>query len=266
MDITYAESLITPRTRAILPVHLYGRLADMQGIYDLATRYGLKIIEDAAQAHGAIWNKGLPGKGSPALRAGNLSDAAAFSFYPAKNLGALGDGGAITTHDAELATTARSIANYGSTEKYVHLYQGINSRLDELQATVLSIKLSRLDKDNARRREIAQSYKENIDWQRLGLQSTVHTDHINEANVFHIFPVFSPRRNELQRYLTQCGISTQIHYPIPPHRQEALKKEYGMQQLPITERIHNEELSLPISPLLTNEETEHIINRINAFI
>lgn len=266
MDITYAESLITPRTRAILPVHLYGRLADMQGIYDLATRYGLKIIEDAAQAHGAIWNKGLPGKGSPALRAGNLSDAAAFSFYPAKNLGALGDGGAITTHDAELATAVRSIANYGSTEKYIHLYQGINSRLDELQAAVLSIKLSRLDKDNARRREIAQSYKENIDWQRLGLQSTVHTDHINEANVFHIFPVFSPRRNELQRYLTQCGISTQIHYPIPPHRQEALKKEYGMQQLPITERIHNEELSLPISPLLTNEETEHIINRINAFI
>ena len=184
------------------------------------------------------------------MRAGNLSDAAAFSFYPAKNLGALGDGGAITTHDAELATAVRSIANYGSTEKYVHLYQGINSRLDELQAAVLSIKLSRLDKDNARRREIAQSYKENIDWQRLGLQSTVHTDH----------------RNELQRYLTQCGISTQIHYPIPPHRQEALKKEYGMQQLPITERIHNEELSLPISPLLTNEETEHIINRINAFI
>ena len=138
--------------------------------------------------------------------------------------------------------------------------------MDELQAAVLSIKLSRLDKDNARRREIAQSYKENIDWQRLGLQNTVHTDHIDEANVFHIFPVFSPRRNELQRYLTQCGISTQIHYPIPPHRQEALKKEYGMQQLPITERIHNEELSLPISPLLTNEETEHIINRINTFI
>lgn len=265
IDITYAESLITPRTRALLPVHLYGRLADMSGVHELAIRYGLKIIEDAAQAHGAIWSRSLPGKEGQPLRAGNLSDAAAFSFYPAKNLGALGDGGAITTHDARLAATIRSIANYGSTEKYVHLYQGINSRLDELQAAVLSVKLSRLDKDNARRREIARLYKEKIEWQRLGLQSTVHADEINEANVFHIFPVFSPRRDELQHYLAQCGISTQIHYPIPPHRQGALKKAYGMLQLPITERIHNEELSLPISPLLTNEDIEKIIVSINAF-
>ena len=160
----------------------------------------------------------------------------------------------------------RSIANYGSTEKYVHRYQGINSRLDELQAAVLSVKLSRLDQDNIRRREIAQLYKEGIDWQRLELQSTVHTDDINEANVFHIFPVFSSRRDEWQRYLNSHGICTQIHYPIPPHRQEALKKEYGMQQLPITERIHNEELSLPISPLLTNEDIEWIINCANTFI
>ena len=266
IDAAYAETLITSRTRAILPVHLYGRLADMKEICKLANRYGLKVIEDAAQAHGAVWNKGLPGKGNHPLRAGNLGDAAAFSFYPAKNLGALGDGGAITTHDARLAATVRSIANYGSTEKYVHRYQGINSRLDELQAAVLSVKLSRLDQDNIRRREIAQLYKEGIDWQRLELQSTVHTDDINEANVFHIFPVFSSRRDEWQRYLNSHGICTQIHYPIPPHRQEALKKEYGMQQLPITERIHNEELSLPISPLLTNEDIERIINCANTFI
>lgn len=211
IDAAYAETLITPRTRAILPVHLYGRLADMKEICKLANRYGLKVIEDAAQAHGAVWNKGLPGKGNHPLRAGNLGDAAAFSFYPAKNLGALGDGGAITTHDARLAATVRSIANYGSTEKYVHRYQGINSRLDELQAAVLSVKLSRLDQDNIRRREIAQLYKEGIDWQRLELQSTVHTDDINEANVFHIFPVFSSRRDEWQRYLNSHGICTQIH-------------------------------------------------------
>ena len=135
-----------------------------------------------------------------------------------------------------------------------------------MQAAVLSVKLSRLDQDNIRRREIAQLYKEGIDWQRLELQSTVHTDDINEANVFHIFPVFSSRRDEWQRYLNSHGICTQIHYPIPPHRQEALKKEYGMQQLPITERIHNEELSLPISPLLTNEDIERIINCANTFI
>lgn len=265
IDVAHAETLITPRTRAILPVHLYGRLADMQGVHDLTTRYGLKVIEDAAQAHGGIYNDSLQGREKRPLRAGNLGDAAAFSFYPAKNLGALGDGGAITTHDATLAAIVRSIANYGSTEKYIHQYQGINSRLDELQAAVLSVKLSRLDKDNARRREIARLYQENIHWSRLELRSTVNTGDINEYNVFHIFPVFSSRRNELQRHLAAHNIHTQIHYPIPPHHQEALKQEYGMQQLPITERIHNEELSLPISPLLTNEEAGQIIDCINTF-
>lgn len=265
IDVAHAETLITPRTRAILPVHLYGRLADMQGVHDLATRYGLKVIEDAAQAHGAIYNDSLQGRENRSLRAGNLGDAAAFSFYPAKNLGALGDGGAITTHDATLAAIVRSIANYGSREKYIHQYQGINSRLDELQAAVLSVKLSRLDKDNARRREIARLYQENIHWSRLELRSTVNTGDINESNVFHIFPVFSSRRNELQRHLAAHNIHTQIHYPIPPHHQKALKQEYGMQQLPITERIHNEELSLPISPLLTNEEAGQIIDCINTF-
>lgn len=266
IDVIHAETLITQRTRAILPVHLYGRLADMQGVYDLAARYGLKIVEDAAQAHGAIYDKVLPGKEKQLLRAGNLSDAAAFSFYPAKNLGALGDGGAITTHDTSLAAIVRFIANYGSTEKYVHLYQGINSRLDELQAAVLSVKLPRLDKDNVRRREIAQLYKENIHWKYPKLQCTVSTEDIKESNVFHIFPVFSPRRDELQYYLTAHNIHSQIHYPIPPHRQKALIQEYGMQQLPITEHIHNEELSLPISPLLTNEEVGQVIDCINSFV
>ncbi|WP_303208159.1 DegT/DnrJ/EryC1/StrS family aminotransferase [Bacteroides oleiciplenus] len=266
IDVIHAETLITQRTRAILPVHLYGRLADMQGVYDLAARYGLKIVEDAAQAHGAIYDKVLPGKEKQLLRAGNLSDAAAFSFYPAKNLGALGDGGAITTHDTSLAAIVRFIANYGSTEKYVHLYQGINSRLDELQAAVLSVKLPRLDKDNVRRREIAQLYKENIHWKYPKLQCTVSTEDIKESNVFHIFPVFSPRRDELQHYLTAHNIHSQIHYPIPPHRQKALIQEYGMQQLPITEHIHNEELSLPISPLLTNEEVGQVIDCINSFV
>ena len=266
IDVIHAETLITQRTRAILPVHLYGRLADMQGVYDLAARYGLKIVEDAAQAHGAIYDKVLPGKEKQLLRAGNLSDAAAFSFYPAKNLGALGDGGAITTHDTSLAAIVRFIANYGSTEKYVHLYQGINSRLDELQAAVLSVKLPRLDKDNVRRREIAQLYKENIHWKYPKLQCTVSTEDIKESNVFHIFPVFSPRRDELQHYLTAHNIHSQIHYPIPPHRQKALIQEYGMQQLPSTEHIHNEELSLPISPLLTNEEVGQVIDCINSFV
>ncbi|WP_291529146.1 DegT/DnrJ/EryC1/StrS family aminotransferase [Bacteroides sp. UBA939] len=265
IDTDRAAALITPHTRAIVPVHLYGRLADMQDVHHLAARHGLKVIEDAAQAHGAIYEKRLPGKENQPLRAGNLSDAAAFSFYPAKNLGALGDGGAVTTHDAALATIVRSIANYGSTEKYVHRYQGVNSRLDELQATALSVKLSRLDRDNARRREIARLYQENIHWESTALRSIINAGDINESNVFHVFPVFSPRRDELQRHLAAHDIQTQVHYPIPPHRQEALKQEYGIQQLPITERIHNEELSLPISPLLTNEEVGQIIDCINAF-
>lgn len=299
IDASRAETLITPRTRAILPVHLYGRLADMQGIHDLATRYGLKIIEDAAQAHGAIYlkmsqaNATIPckdsrrgggisckdsrrssiisgeslqrGEGHP-LRAGNLGDAAAFSFYPAKNLGALGDGGAVTTNDAHLASLVRAIANYGSTTKYIHQYPGINSRLDELQAAALSVKLPRLDKDNARRREIARLYHEHIHWERLHLRNNIAPEGIGTDNVFHIFPVFSTRRDELQQHLAAHHVQTQIHYPVPPHRQAALRQTYGMQKLPITERIHNEELSLPISPLLTDGEIGRIIDCINTFM
>lgn len=281
MDVACAERLITSRTRALLPVHLYGRPANMKGICKLAAHYGLKVIEDAAQAHGAMvesylkessLKEGLPDSKKRPLRAGNLGDAAAFSFYPAKNLGALGDGGAITTSDDVLAAAVRCLANYGAVEKYVHIYKGVNSRLDELQAAVLSVKLPRLDQDNARRRKIAQYYKEGIDWERTGLTSTlwehannITTEEADKTNVFHIFPLFSPCRDALQQHLTAYNIATQIHYPIPPHRQEALQQEYGMQQLPITERIHNEELSLPISPLLTDEEVSRIIDAVNAF-
>lgn len=261
IDAAYAETLITPRTRAILPVHLYGRLADMKEICKLANRYGLKVIEDAAQAHGAVWNKGLPGKGNHPLRAGNLGDAAAFSFYPAKNLGALGDGGAITTHDARLAATVRSIANYGSTEKYVHRYQGINSRLDELQATVLNVKLGRLDEDNKRRRRVACRYMKEIKNPEVILpQMATEAD----AHVFHIFTIFTPGRDRLREHLEHYGVQSLIHYPIPPHRQGALSA-YASLSLPVTERIHREELSLPMSPLLTDEEINSVVTAVNTF-
>lgn len=261
IDAAYAETLITPRTRAILPVHLYGRLADMKEICKLANRYGLKVIEDAAQAHGAVWNKGLPGKGNHPLRAGNLGDAAAFSFYPAKNLGALGDGGAITTHDARLAATVRSIANYGSTEKYVHRYQGINSRLDELQAAVLNVKLGRLDEDNERRRRVACRYMKEIKNPEVILpQMATEAD----AHVFHIFTIFTPGRDRLREHLEHHGVQSLIHYPIPPHRQGALSA-YASLSLPVTERIHREELSLPMSPLLIDEEINSVVTAINTF-
>lgn len=251
IDPDKIEALITPRTKALLPVHLYGRCADMQPILKLAARYHLKVVEDAAQAHGAIYN----GK-----RAGNLGDAAGFSFYPAKNLGALGDGGAVTTNDESLVAVIRSIANYGSSAKYVHHYKGINSRLDELQAAVLSLKLLRLDTDNERRRVIARQYLKGI---RNPLLTLPQIDDWKQ-HVFHIFPVFSPCRDRLQAFLTEEGIQTQIHYPIPPHKQEALA-EYGSLSLPVTERIHREELSLPMSPMMTAEEVERVIGVLNRF-
>ena len=246
------ESLITSRTRAILPVHLYGRCADMQPIKDIARRHNLKVVEDAAQAHGAICH----GK-----RTGSLGDAAGFSFYPAKNLGALGDGGAVTTNDEALAMMVRSIANYGSSAKYVHLYKGINSRLDEIQAAVLRLKLARLDIDNERRRMIARQYISGI---RNPLLTLPQIDDWQQ-HVFHIFPVFSSCRDKLQAFLAEAGIQTQIHYPIPPHKQGALV-EYASLSLPVTEKIHCEELSLPMSPLMTDEEVEQVILTINRFL
>lgn len=251
IDPEKIESLITPRTKAILPVHLYGRCADMQPILEIAARHHLKVVEDAAQSHGAVYR----GK-----RTGNLGDAAGFSFYPAKNLGALGDGGAVTTNDESLATLIRSIANYGSSAKYVHLYKGINSRLDELQAAVLRLKLLRLDADNECRRDIARRYLDEIKNPLLALPCVDNW----EQHVFHIFPVFSPDRDRLQTYLAENGIQAQIHYPTPPHKQGALS-EYSTLSLPVTERIHREELSLPMSPLMTGGEVDAVIAVLNRF-
>ena len=196
----------------------------------------------------------------PGRRTGNLGDAAGFSFYPGKNLGALGDGGAITTNDTRLAETARAIANYGSQKKYVNTYQGINSRLDEMQAAILSVKLQRLDADNQRRREIAEMYRTGITNPSVILPSPTGSN----EHVFHIYPIFCKKRDELQQYLLRNGIETLIHYPIPPHRQEALK-EFRHLELPITERIHNEELSLPCHPAMNGTQVKEIIDAINNF-
>ena len=251
IDTTKIESLITERTRAIIPVHLYGLTADMANIRTIADKYTLKVIEDAAQAHGAYYDD---------KRAGNLGDAAAFSFYPGKNLGALGDGGAITTNDHELAETARAIANYGSQKKYVHTYRGVNSRLDEIQAAALTVKLSGLDTDNDIRRNIARRFLNEISNEYMTLPQTENFD----RHVFHIFAITSPERDRLQQHFTDNGIETLIHYPIPPHKQESLT-QYSYMHLPITERIHNEVLSLPCNPSLTQDEVSHIVETANSF-
>ena len=245
------EELITPRTKAIMAVHLYGRCADIPKINQTAKKHSLKIIEDSAQAHGATIN----GK-----RAGNLGDAAGFSFYPGKNLGALGDGGAITTNDKELADTARAIANYGSQKKYVNIFRGANSRLDEIQAAILSVKLKSLDNDNDRRRDIAERYNNEINNPAITLPQTCK----REEHVYHIYPIFCRERDKLQKYLYENGVETLIHYPIPPHKQEALK-EFNKLEFPITERIHCEELSLPCNPAMSDEEVAKVIATINSF-
>lgn len=245
------EQLLTSKTKAILPVHLYGQCADMEPILDIARNNHLKVIEDAAQAHGALYQ----GK-----RVGGLGAAAAFSFYPSKNLGALGDGGAVTTNDARLASIIHSLANYGSTEKYIHPYQGVNSRLDEIQAAVLSLKLRRLDADNNRRREIARRYMEEIVHPFILLPKVENW----ESHVFHVFPVFCQRRDMLQSWLAENGVQAQVHYPVPPHKQGALKGYNGF-SFPVTEQIHREELSLPIYPVMTDEEVSRIIDGVNKF-
>ena len=251
IDTTLIESLVTERTRARMPVHLYGLAADMSAINAIAGKYSLKVIEDSAQAHGAIYN----GK-----RTGNLGDAAAFSFYPGKNLGALGDGGAITTNDTRLADAARAIANYGSHKKYVNIYKGVNSRLDEIQAAALRVKLQYLDADNARRREIALRYINNIDNPHVTLPVADNAGN----HVYHIFAIATPYREQLQRHLSAAGIETLIHYPIPPHKQQALR-EYSHLQLPITERIHAQELSLPCHQAMSDNDVEQIIAAVNRF-
>jgi len=252
LDPMLIEQHITPKTKAILPVHLYGQLADMGPINQIARKHGLLVIEDAAQAHGAENTEGK--------KTGNLGDAAAFSFYPGKNLGALGDGGAVTTNDDELAKMIRVLRNYGSDKKYHHKYKGMNSRLDELQAAVLSVKLKYLGADNEKRRDIARRYLKEIKNNRIDLPYySGGKDH-----VFHQFVIRTEDRNRLQDYLVKRGIETMIHYPVPPHKQQAYS-EWNNRSFPVTEKIHREVLSLPINPILTEEEISFIINTINEY-
>lgn len=251
IDDTRIEEAITPRTRAIMIVHLYGKCAYTDRIGDICRRHKLRLIEDNAQAHGCYFGN---------RRTGSLGDAAAHSFYPGKNLGALGDGGAVTTDDKTLAEMITTLANYGSSRKYVFDYKGRNSRLDEVQAAVLRVKLRYLDADNARRREIAMQYAERIHNERLQLPSMEYC----KQSVHHIFPVLCKQRDELQKYLLEHGVQTMVHYPIPPHRQLCYK-EMAEQKLPITEQIHAEELSIPLNQTLTQEEVETIIDVLNKF-
>lgn len=243
------EEKITPKTKAIIVVHLYGQSVEMSKIWDLAKKYNLKVIEDAAQAHGAIYD----GK-----RVGNLGNVAAFSFYPGKNLGALGDAGGITTSDKDLFDRVKAIANYGSDFKYHHIYKGINSRMDEIQAALLDIKLRYLDNDNSRRREIAKYYRENIKNPDVILPKTYD----EKAHVWHVFTIRTEKRDALCKYLNDNGIQTNIHYPTPPHKQNAYK-EWNEQSFPITEEIHRTIMSIPISPILNDEEVKQIVEIIN---
>ncbi|MFT5795952.1 MAG: dTDP-4-amino-4,6-dideoxygalactose transaminase [Ulvibacter sp.] len=248
------EQKITNKTKAILAVHLYGRLCEMDKIKKIATKYNLKIIEDSAQSHGAINDNNK--------RSGNLGDASAFSFYPGKNLGALGDGGAITTNDQELSEAIRILRNYGSRKKYNNLYKGFNSRLDEIQAAILLVKLKHLDQDNQKRREVAKFYCSDIKNNKIILPN--FPEESPNRCVWHLFTVRTSERDKLQGYLDANGVQTMIHYPIPPHKQEAYKELNNLNFL-ITEKIHNEILSIPISPILKIEEVECIVNLINKF-
>ena len=316
LDLSIVEKYITPRTRAIMVVHLYGQACWSDGLELIARKYGLRIIEDNAQAAGAFYVPQFQGfrvselnrtsetlkPASPTeaiakvgnaetlKRTGSLGDAAGHSFYPGKNFAALGDGGAVTTNDDELAEVVRTMANYGSKVKYQNIYKGLNSRLDEIQAAILRVKLPRLDADNQRRREIAQYYISNIkhpdiilpctwypapDSYRDGNRNaepltthrsslTSHHSSLTSSHVWHLFVIRTPNRDKLQRYLTDKGIQTLIHYPVPPHRQPAYK-EWNNLSLPVTEKIHNEVLSLPISQVMTTDEAAYVADAINSF-
>lgn len=252
LDENRIEEAITPRTKSILLVHLYGRCAYTEKIGGLCKKYDLKLVEDNAQAHGCQY------KGR---RTGSLGMAAGHSFYPGKNLGALGDGGAVTTNNKELADCIRTLANYGSQKKYVFKYTGRNSRLDEIQAAILDVKLRHLNEDNRLRQQVAAYYYDNIHNPLITLPSRLS----DENNVYHLFPILSERRDELHQYLKDNGAETLIHYPIPPHLQECYHGEWNGLSLPITERLAKEELSLPISPCLSTDEIEYVTTLINHF-
>ena len=252
IDDSLLEAAITEKTRAIAIVHLYGRNAYTEKIGALCRKYGLKLVEDNAQAHGCRVPDGR--------LTGSVGDAAGHSFYPGKNLGALGDGGAVTTNDPALAEAVRALANYGSQKKYVFKYTGRNSRLDEIQAAVLDVKLKYLEADNAHRRAIAGYYYDNIDNPLVHLPERLP----DEQNVYHLFPVLSTRRDALQAYLKENGVGTLIHYPIPPHKQECYS-EFAHYSLPITEMIAMQELSIPIGPCIKEEEAAAVVSVINGF-
>jgi dTDP-4-amino-4,6-dideoxygalactose transaminase len=252
IDISKIEEKISLKTKAILIVHLYGRIVFSEDIITLSKKYSLKVIEDNAQAIGAKWH---------GINAGNLGDAAGFSFYPGKNLGALGDAGAVTCKDRELAKTIKVIANYGSSQKYVNIYQGLNSRLDEIQAAVLNVKIKYIDEQNNLRREIASMYLNGVKNPKIILPSPVEFE--NE-HVWHLFVIRCSTRDKLQNYLSEYGVQTLIHYPIPPHKQEAYT-ELNNLCLPITEYIHSEVLSLPISPVMSKDEVEKVIEILNNY-
>lgn len=251
IDDKQIENAITSKTKGIMIVHLYGQSSYTEKIKEISRKYNLKLIEDNAQAHGAMY------KGE---HTGSLGDAAGHSFYPGKNLGALGDAGAVTTNDSELAEIIRALGNYGSEKKYVFNFKGLNSRIDELQAAVLNVKLKYLDKDNARRREVARLYSNGITNPKIQLPGFSY----GVDNVFHLYPIFCENRDELQAYLKKKNIETLIHYPIPPHKQKCYS-EWNNLSFPVTEKIHSTELSLPISPVITDEEVERVIESINRF-
>lgn len=260
LNVSEIEKNITPRTKAIMVVHLYGRVCWSEELESLAQKHHLKIIEDNAQALGAEWR---------GIKTGNLGDASGFSFYPGKNLGALGDAGAVTVKDPELATVIRALANYGSRQKYVHEWAGLNSRMDELQAAFLSVKLKFLDRENEIRRQVAKFYCEEIKHPGVILPTEQHPDLFTGAkaltHVWHLFVVRCQHRDALQKHLTESGVQTLIHYPVAPHQQKAYS-EYSHQSLPITEALQHEVLSLPVSPVITTEEMKKITTSINSYI
>lgn len=251
LDPEKIEKALTNKTKAILPVHLYGQISDMPAIKKIAEKHGLLILEDSAQSHGAEID---------GVKAGAWGDASGFSFYPGKNLGAIGDAGAITTNDPELDKVLRAIRNYGSHKKYHNITCGVNSRLDELQAALLSVKLDHLDSDTQIRKDIAKRYLSEINNNKITLPKLQD----EKNHVWHLFVIKCAEREAFQNYLAAEGIQTLIHYPIPPHKQEAYK-QFNDLKLPITEKIHDQVLSLPISPVMTSEQVTYVINVINAF-
>ena len=251
IDIDQVERYITSRTKGVMIVHLYGRIAYNEKLGEICKKHKLKLMEDCAQSHGCAW-KGI--------KTGALGDAAAHSFYPGKNLGALGDAGAVTTNDTELASVIRALANYGSQKKYVFKYVGMNSRMAETDAAVLDVKLKYLHEDNQARQKLAAYYYEYINNPLITLPKRI----ADENNVYHQFPIFCERRDELQQYLKENGIQTLIHYPIPPHKQDCYK-EWNNRNYPITEKIHEEELSIPMNPVVKEDEAACVVDCLNSF-